>query len=392
MKTDRPRPTGLPLILVPELFRKTGGVQRYSLRFIEALDRIYGEPVPVVSMNDRRSDLPESFLQNRKITPCGKGGPLLRKWRLISATLRAGNSPSILSTHPGPAPWLALWKRFTGKPFLCVAHGIDAWDLSPRMTSALEKSDLLLPVSRFTGDKLMQQLTGYSPACTVLPNMVEAERFHPGRARTDWRSRLSIDAGAKVLLTVCRVSRTESGKGYDLILDSLPDLIANEPTLTWILAGKGDDLPRLREKARRLGVESNCRFPGFVKDEELPDLYRSVDLFVLPSRKEGFGIVFLEAAASGLPVIAGNRDGSTDALAGGALGTLIDPEDPDQLTAAIERSLREKNHSRTSLHHACVARFGRNSFENSLRLILTRHPSLAGGRFGIPGGKDALKP
>lgn len=373
----------LPLIMVPELFRQTGGVQRYSLRLIEAMDRIYGSRVPVLSLNDRLSDFPEAFLQGRRVHGCGEGGRFRRIFLLVALTLQL-RPPAVFATHPGPVPWLALWKKITRTPFLCVTHGIDAWDLDPIRAHALRASDLILPVSGFTRESVAAQLGSKCPPLSILSNMVEEETFFPGAPRLSWRKRLSLPEEAPVMLTVCRLSSTERNKGYDLILESMPGLLRDNASLTWILAGKGDDLDRIRKKAERLGVEGNCRFTGFVDDEELPDLYRSSDLFVLPSRKEGFGIVFLEAAASGLPVIAGNRDGSVDALANGELGHLIDPEDGDQLVAAVRSCLATGNTHPVKLHHSCIARFGRGAFENRLRAILSEHPRTAIAMAGPP--------
>ena len=86
-------------------------------------------------------------------------------------------------------------------------------------------------------------------------------------------------------------------------------------------------------------MAKNVQFAGLVPPEELPDYFRLADVFVMPSTGEGFGIVFLEAMATGVPVIAGNRDGSRDALCDGALGTLIDPENCEELASAILAAL-----------------------------------------------------
>ncbi len=357
-----------PLVLVPELFRVTGGVQVFSRRMIEALDDLYGEPVPVVSRNDRRSDCPDDFLAGRAFTPCGPLPEKLRKFRLMAATLFNG-VPFILSTHPHFAPWLKVRK----KPYFCVTHGIDVWNIKgSKIADGLESAKCLLPVSRYTADRMAGQLNEVPPI-EIFPNTFDETRFTPAESKTDWREKLDLPADAKIMLSMCRVAKGEEGKGYHRLLAMMPELLKKHPNLHWVLGGKGNDLENVRRIAKKLKVDENCRFPGFVSDETLPDLYRSSDLFVLPSKKEGFGIVFLEAAATGLPVVAGNRDGSVDALADGALGTLVDPENDEEISSAIGDILRNEPRDRQELHHDCATRFGKTAFRDRLADILTRH-------------------
>ena len=109
------------------------------------------------------------------------------------------------------------------------------------------------------------------------------------------------------------------------------------PEIVYMVAGDGDDRPRLEQMARDLGVYEATRFVGAVPDNELSDLYRLADIFVMPSSGEGFGIVFLQALASGIPVIAGDGDGSRDPLRDGTAGTLVALDDRGGLVAAIEK-------------------------------------------------------
>ena len=103
--------------------------------------------------------------------------------------------------------------------------------------------------------------------------------------------------------------------------------------------GEGDDRPRLEALAARLGLGEKARFVGSVVPEELPDYLRLADVFVMPSTGEGFGIVFLEALATGIHVIGGNKDGSLDPLADGQLGQLIDPDNEEELLSSICNAL-----------------------------------------------------
>lgn len=355
--------------MVPELYRVTGGVQVFSRRMIEALDQIYNCPVPVISRNDRKTDCPSAFLKNRKFIGCGSLPNELRRFGIMASSL-FNPAPFIVSTHPDFAPWLKLRK----KPFLSVVHGIDVWNIKgSKVADGLNAAKCILPVSHYTADRMAPQIPVPLPPLEVFPNTFDAERFSPATPVEPWRKNLNLPDDAFLMLSICRVNLGEEGKGYHRLLELMPLLLEKHPTLHWVLGGKGNDLENIRQKAKSLGVESHCRFPGFVPDDTLPDLYRSSDLFVLPSKKEGFGIVFLEAAATGLPVVAGNRDGSVDALANGALGHLVDPESDDAIAAAIDQILTKPLRDRQELHDDCAARFGKDAFRKRLEDILTRY-------------------
>jgi glycosyltransferase involved in cell wall biosynthesis len=118
--------------------------------------------------------------------------------------------------------------------------------------------------------------------------------------------------------------------------------MADYPDLRYILAGKSDETERRRltNIIRDLGLESHVHLPGFLPDAELIDHYLLADVFVMPSKKEGFGLVFIEALACGVPVVAGDADGSAEALQNGRLGLLIDPDDPAAIAGAIRQTLQ----------------------------------------------------
>ena len=140
-------------------------------------------------------------------------------------------------------------------------------------------------------------------------------------------------------MTVSRLAASERYKGHDRVITALPSLVAERPNITYLIVGEGDDRTRLERLATQVGVSENVCFVGPVLHSELPDYYRLADVFVMPSTGEGFGIVFLEAMASGVPVIAGNSDGSRDPLCDGSFGTLIDSGNTYELQAAIRASL-----------------------------------------------------
>src|SRR5207253_5289087 len=134
---------------------------------------------------------------------------------------------------------------------------------------------------------------------------------------------------------------SERGKGHDHVIEALPQVLAACPNAVYVVVGDGDDRSRLQRLAQATGVADRVVFAGAVDDSELPDYYRLADVFVMPSVQEGFGIVFLEAAASGLKIVAGDRDGSADPLADGRLGRLVHPADRAQLVEAITEALND---------------------------------------------------
>ena len=141
--------------------------------------------------------------------------------------------------------------------------------------------------------------------------------------------------GRRVILTVGRLSASERYKGHDRIIAALPGIIACVPDAAYLIVGSGDDQPRLQRLAREAGVGDRVVFAGHVPDPELPDYFGLADVFAMPSTGEGFGIAFIEAAASGVPVIGGNCDGSVDALADGRIGRLVDPHAPAEIEGAV---------------------------------------------------------
>jgi phosphatidylinositol alpha-1,6-mannosyltransferase len=140
------------------------------------------------------------------------------------------------------------------------------------------------------------------------------------------------------------------------------------PTLVHVVAGEGDDRARLQGRAAELaGDPAAVRFVGFVPEEDLPDLYRSADLHVMPSIREGFGIVYLEAAACGLRVVGGTGGGSADAIPDERIGVLVDPTDAAALQKAIERMLQKGRADPDAIEP-----YRRAHFAVAARRVLTR--------------------
>ena len=210
----------------------------------------------------------------------------------------------------------------------------------------LKQCDLILPVSHFTKEK-MKLLYGLpEERFVVLNNCLDPFLEQPLQKEKSigLLTRYGLTKAQHILLTVSRMSDSEQYKGYDKVLETLPGLIKIFQGLRYLIVGRYDLQEKLRldKLIKKLGLEEVVVFTGFVGDDELADHFNLADIFVMPSEKEGFGIVFIEAMFYGKPVIAGNRDGSVDALCNGELGLLVDPENKEELFNAIKKMLDNK--------------------------------------------------
>lgn len=205
--------------------------------------------------------------------------------------------------------------------------------------SVLRKASLVVTAGDYSTAEA-ERAAGQRLPVAVVPPGVDTERFHPldPGARAAARSRLGLPADAVVVLGV---SRLVPRKGFDVLIEAAARLATRHPQLVVALAGTGRDRRRLELLARRHAVR--VRFLGRVPDDDLPLLYGAADIFTMLCRvrwggleQEGFGIVFLEAAAAGLAQIAGRSGGAAEAVADGRTGLVVArPKDVEQVAAAL---------------------------------------------------------
>jgi glycosyltransferase involved in cell wall biosynthesis len=362
---------------VPEL-SIAGGIQNYSRMLLRGLAELLpGTEIRVLSKNDR-GDL-----------SCPSAGVSQRTTGDVKSAFRTAHFCSLLLqqtvtqrpdlailTHLHFAPLAHALKRLTGLRYWVSAHGIEAWGASsPRMKTALAAAERILPVSRHTAHRLLQ-VPGLDPArLFVLPNTVDENRFFLAAKPRHLLRRYGLTKKQKVLFTLARLDSRERSKGYDLVLDALPHICKAIPDIHYVLAGRGQDTERIRRRVRQLGLENHVTLTGFLPERDLPEHYALADLFVMPSKSEGFGIVFLEALACGRRVLAGNQDGSREPLLEGELGLLVDPNNAGALAATIIRVLSEGDCPAPTIDPAHLRRrviehFGFAAFKARLQALL----------------------
>jgi phosphatidylinositol alpha-1,6-mannosyltransferase len=353
------------LALVTDAFGSSGGIAQYNRDLIAALAEIPGANriIVVPRFGDGNSTaLPPGVRQLK-----AHGNRLSYSLTALRAAAMLGPFDFVFCGHLHLAPLAALLAAGLGVPLWLQLHGYEAWDGMRRAERwSAERARLITSVSRYTRRRFLS-LAGVDPSCVrVLPNTVD-DGFSPGAKSDALLDRFCL-RGKRVLLTVSRLDPNERRKGHDRVIAALPAIVAAMPHVVYLIAGHGADRTRLEALAQNLGVANNVVFAGRVAPDELPQLYRLADLFVMPSAQEGFGIVFLEAAASGLRAIGGNADGSIDALADGAIGTVIDPNDSEALVRAVWNGLDGGGPDPSG-----VGRFRFENFSSHVRDLVNGH-------------------
>ena len=219
---------------------------------------------------------------------------------------------------------------------LLFVYGIEAWKplKNPLSRRLLHRCAAIVSISEVTRSRLLAW-SGYRGPTYLLPNAIHADRYGIREKRQDLVARYGLE-GKRVLLTVGRLAAEERYKGFDEVIEVLRELPED---VVYVIAGGGNDFPRLQKKASQCGVAKRVVFTGLFPEEEKADLYALADAYVMPSRGEGFGYVFLEALASGVPVIGSRLDGGREALLDGELGLLVDSSNLAEIGEAVRETL-----------------------------------------------------
>jgi phosphatidyl-myo-inositol dimannoside synthase len=327
-------------MLLTDAFGSFGGIARFNRDFLEALnicpwvERVIALPrvipVPIDEL------IPESVVYDR--------GSARGKTAFVTQTLgkilRGMAVDLVICGHLNLLPLAWLTSRLYRARLALIIHGIEAWNPSShRLSNLLAGSiDDYIAVSRFSAERFSQWSKLPLDRAFILPNCVDLGRFKPGLRSWELVNRYQLDS-SKVILTVGRMASKERYKGFDEVIEIMPRLLQRFPTLRYMIVGDGPDRARLEAKVKVLGLSENVIFTGHVDESEKVAHYNLADVYVMPSSGEGFGIVLIEAAACGIPIIGSSADGSRDALLDGRLGRLVDPASPEELIEAVTAAM-----------------------------------------------------
>jgi phosphatidyl-myo-inositol dimannoside synthase len=255
--------------------------------------------------------------------------------------------------HLGPARAQAWLPPPVCAPYLVAFYGIEVWRrLSGARARALRRATIRLGTSIYTVEEA-RRANGDLGRVEIVPLCLE-ERPPAG----DIDGALLDRAGRDYLLIVARMGATERYKGHDQLLRALAGAAtAGNVRPRLVIAGDGDDRPRLQQLAVELGIAGQVLFTGFVSEATLTELYARSAVFVMPSRGEGFGLVYLEAMRAGKPCVAARASAAAEVVADGETGLLVDPLEAGELAAALGRLLSSPEGARR------MGEAGRRRFE-----------------------------
>ena len=362
-----------PVFVFLEVFSGEGGIQSYVKDILQAYSDLGSEADVFLLRDSAAVDHPfESgaiafhYLKTQNATI----GRIRFAITLLIHLLK--NRPQrVFCGHINLAPLIQTLCRPLRIPYTVLTYGKEVWEaLPPAQQIALQRADRVWTISRYSGDQAC--LTNHldRDRLDFLPCAVDGEVFTPGAKSSELIERYQL-AGSKVLMTVARLWSGDPYKGVDVTIRALAEIACSFPQVKYLVIGRGDDQPRLARLAEELGVSDRVIFAGFVSTEDLVSHYRLADAYIMPSQ-EGFGIVYLEAMACGVPVLSGDADGSADPLQDGELGWRVPHRDPAAVAAACIQILSgdDPRSNGVWLRQRVLELFGKPAFAQRLKVLL----------------------
>lgn len=363
---DQPAPpTRRTLLLAPEFFANAGGIARILHLYLRALSERQHPTTPVglVVLNDTQLD-------PIRLAALATGAPVVakacgrHKVRFLFETLRLSREcTDLICGHVFmlPAAWIAQ-RRYPHLRYHLVAHGIEVWrpfSLGERI--ALRGATTILCVSDYTRRQLLYHCPLPANRAAVLPNALDP--------RFALSSGIPLAECPPEILCVTRLTRADDYKGVHHLLAALPAIRAVIPAARLRVIGHGDDLPQLQARRDELGLSHAVEFTGYVDDQALQTALAGCRLFALPSQREGFGLVFLEAMSQGRPCLGAYAGGVPEVITK-ETGVLVEFGDVPAIAAAAIAALQRPWDQAAILARA--RHFSYPYFKDNLRRILER--------------------
>jgi phosphatidyl-myo-inositol dimannoside synthase len=374
-----PSPSCKNVFVFLEIFSIEGGIQSYVKDILQAYSSLVGG-ADVFLLRDgigvdnpfEASPLKFYYLKTRSAS-WGR----IRLAIVLFAYLLKNRPQRVFCGHINLAPLIRAICQPLGIPYTVLTYGKEVWETLPDpKRKALQQADRIWTISRYSRDRCCAANEIDLDRVEMLACAIDGTAFTPGIKLPELVDRYQL-ANSKVLMTVARLWSGDPYKGVDVTIRALPKILQAFPDVQYLVIGRGDDQPRLAKLAEELGVSDRVIFAGFVPTEDLVSHYRLADAYIMPSQ-EGFGIVYLEAMACGIPVLSGDADGSADPLQDGQLGWRVPHRDPSAVAAACIEMLKgdDRRCDGTWLRERSLDLFDKPAFAQRLKELVRSEEKL----------------
>jgi len=337
-------------VLVSDAFGGRGGVALYSRYLIEALSA-FPSMERVVALPRKVFYSLEKMPANLTYRVEASGNSLAYMKACLALPFSEPRFDLIICGHLHLLPCARLLQLYYRCPMLPVVYGIDAWSPTshPLVNHLCLQLASFIAIRRLTADRLIEWAGLNGKQYYYLPNCIDESQYGIGPKSNDLLERYKLQ-GKTVIATAGRLDshENERNKGFDEVLEALPQLKRQIPNVAYLIIGDGDDSERLAHKARSLGVQDQVIFTGYVPDQEKADHYRLADVFAMPGSNPNFDrypyrFVFLEALACGVPVVGCKFDDPGESNdPDSRLIIQVDPNKEDDIIEGIQAALISK--------------------------------------------------
>lgn len=340
----------MKILMLTQNFPPIGGGIAVFLHNICLELQLRGHKIEVLASSkagDRETDAKQPYLVQR-YRNLPRLSSLIPICKTILHCFRKGTDLLFLglftSTHSLGA---VLAHKFLHIPYVILVHG---YDLNTCLTRSkvdqwtshlvLDNASLVLVNSSFTRQQVEDLGYLINRICVINPG-VDTQSFHPDLDSSSIKRKYHL-ANKPVLLTSARL---EPEKNIRLVLEALPEVVDKFPNLVYLIVGEGTEESMLKEMTRKLNLENNVIFIGYIEYANIQLYYAVCDVYVMTGHRESFGVAYAEASACGKPVVGSRVGGVADVVVDGVTGLLVDPDDNDELALAIIRLLMDREYA-----------------------------------------------
>ena len=336
---------------------KVGGIEKYNREFMDALRNagtdVFFAPLYGINLFQKLSFIFRVFFESIRKKP-----------------------DIICCSHIAFAPICYFVKKILGIEYTVNVYGIEVINIPALHKRALKSAKFIIKLFDQTARNVIRQIPEAAEKILALPNSVDGERFYIKEKSQNLIERHNL-RDSKIILTICRLSYSEvDNKGYEKVIKIMPEIINEIPNVKYLLVGGGNDAERMKNLVKELKLENSVILAGPAKDEEMVDYYNLADVFVFPSKREGFpAIVLLEALACGKPIIGGSQgEGSEKEIFNNKLGYIINPDNQQELKNSIVNILKgkvpKKFFDAVLIREVVINEYGKKRFKERVNKIL----------------------